>query len=576
MPGRYHWQEQAPPRRPWDAAAVLQEVRRSWPILGVLALFACWPLRASLLHDTVPGAGPDVLSTLWGMWWFGQEWLGAAWGGWTDWANHPSGVWGAVLSPLSGIVYSLSEPLVGIGRAAALVGIVQAGGLAGATALLARRVGCSHGAALAAGLVPLGMRYTWYGLGEGSVVAIAALFVPLGLIALLDCWQRPSRPAVVAAAACMTLVALENPYLAPVLPSIALAQALWAAGRASDRRAAGHLATALATGSAGILGVSALYSRVASPDYPPRIVEETRKLGPWLLEVIDKPWARLDPVDMLRPVEVHWTLDVFAGEGAQGGDYLGYAGLALTAVALTQARSRAWPWALVGLGSIALALGSVAGGVPLPFLLLNDLMDAVARPLTQPTRFLSVAGVGLGVATALAADALTRDTRPRAAWLIAGVVALDGFILGGLGLSLPQTPLPEAPCVEDLRDEEGGVLVWPGDGSYWEGDLSRVWLFQLLHEQKSANPGIASWALHGGRARDRLKQHGGFNYVSYEGTHMGEALGSPQPGWLYEQGFHWVVVDVERDPDQVAWAARHFGPAVAECGSAVVHRITPR
>jgi hypothetical protein len=555
---------------------VLQEVRRSWPALVVLALLACWPLRASLLHDTVPGAGPDVLSTLWGMWWFGQEWLGAAWGGWTDQANHPSGVWGAVLSPLSGVVYNLAEPLVGIGRGAAVVGVVQAAGVAGATTLLARRLGCSLGAGLAAGLVPLGMRYTWYGLGEGSVVAIAALFVPLGLIALLDCLERPSRSAVIAAAACMTLVALENPYLAPVLPTVALAQAVWATIRETDRRPAGHLAAALVAGSAGILAVSALYGRVASPDYPPRIVEETRRLGPWLLEVIDKPWARLDPVDMLRPVDVRWTLDVFAGEGAQGGDYLGYAGLALTAVSLVLVGRRAWPWALIGLGSVVLALGSMAGVVPLPFLVLNDLMDAVARPLTQPTRFLSVAGVGLGVATALAADALTRFRWLRAPWVVAAAVAADGLFLGGLGLSLPQTALPDAPCVEDLRDEAGGVLIWPGDASYWEGDLSRVWLFQLLHEQKSANPGIASWALHGGRARDRLKQHGGFNYVSYEGTHLGEAMGSPKPTWLYEQGFRWVVVDVERDPSQVAWAARHFEPAVAECGAAIVHRITPR
>jgi len=554
---------------------VLQELRRSAPALLVLMLLACWPVRQSLLHDTIPGAGPDVLSTLWGMWWFGQEWLGAAWGGWTDLANHPSGVWGAVLSPLSGIVYNLAEPLLGIGRAAAVTGVVQAGGLAAMTALVASRLGCSLPAVLAAGLVPLGMRYTWYGLGEGSVVAIAALFVPLGLYFLLDCLERPSRRSVVAAAAAMALVALENPYLAPVLPTVALAQLGMTVAQRGPRATALNLAGALGLGSAGILGVSALYGRVASPDYPPRIVEETRVLGPWTLEVIDKPWARLDAVDMFRPADVTWTLDVFAGQGAQGGDYLGLAGLGLALVGGALAWGRAWPWLVVGFGSVLLALGSVSGGVPLPFLVLNEVMDGVARPLTQPTRFLSVAGVGLGVAAALGVDGLRRLPVPRAAWLAAAVVAADGLVLGGLSLVLPETALPDAPCVESLRDQDGAVLIWPADASYWEGDLQRTWLFQLLHERPSANPGIASWALHEGRARDRLKHQGGFNYVSYEGTHMGEAMGTPQRAWLVEQGFSWVVVDVERDPGQVAWAERHFGPPVDACGTAIVHRITP-
>ncbi len=553
---------------------MLATLRRSAPVFVALVLLACWPLRGHLAADAIPGAGPDVLSTLWGMWWFGHEWLGAAWGGWTDLANHPSGAWGAVLSPLSGIVFSLTEPWAGIGRAAALVGVVQAGGLAAATAWLAVRLGCTRPAALTAGLVPLGMRYTWYGLGEGSVVAIAALFVPLGLVFQHACLTSPTRRDAALAALCMGLVALENPYLAPVLPTVALAQALWCLWRVPGRRAAAHLAGALAGGSALILGVSALYGRVASPDYPPRIVEETRYLGPWLLEVIDKPWARLDPVDMLRPVEVRWTLDVFAGEGAQGGDYLGLAGLALAVAGVALAGRRAAPWLLVGVGSVVLALGSVAGAIPLPFLLLNDIMDAVARPLTQPTRFLSVAGVGLGIAAAFAADGLARW--PGGAWAAAGLVAVDGLVLGGLGLSLPETEVPRADCVSALADEDGAVLVWPADGSYWEGDLQRSWLYQLLHDRPSANPGIASWALHGGRARDRLKHQGGFNYVSYEGTHMGEALGTPQLGFLREQGFHWLVVDVARDPGQVSWAERHFGAPVATCDGAVVHAIQPR
>ncbi len=174
----------------------------------------------------------------------------------------------------------------------------------------------------------------------------------------------------------------------------------------------------------------------------------------------------------------------------------------------------------------------------------------------------------------LAADALASRQR-MGPWIASAVLALDALVFGGLSLTLPTTELPDAPCVRDLREEEGAVLVWPGDGSYWEGDIGRISVFQLLHERPSTNPGITSWSLEGGRARDALKKKGGFRYISYKNTHMGEAMGTPQRGWLLENGYRWVIIDVERDPTQVQWGARHFGPPVAECGTAIVHRIEP-
>ena len=35
----------------------------------LLALSVAWPLRDGLLDGEIVGAGPDVVSTLWGMWW---------------------------------------------------------------------------------------------------------------------------------------------------------------------------------------------------------------------------------------------------------------------------------------------------------------------------------------------------------------------------------------------------------------------------------------------------------------------------------------------------------------------------
>ena len=120
----------------------------------VLFLLPLWPLRTSLATGEIPGAGPDVLSTLWGMWWFGQEWLGAAWGGWTGLANggldsngRAFGAYGSVLSPLSATVWNVLEPIVGIGRSMALVGALQLGGF-----------GCLYR--------PIGSRFEWKSRGS--------------------------------------------------------------------------------------------------------------------------------------------------------------------------------------------------------------------------------------------------------------------------------------------------------------------------------------------------------------------------------------------------------------------------
>ena len=64
---------------PWYRS---QEVWKQKLIPAVLlALLVAWPLRRGFLWNYVDGAGPDVLSTLWGMWWFQQVGLGGMVGG---------------------------------------------------------------------------------------------------------------------------------------------------------------------------------------------------------------------------------------------------------------------------------------------------------------------------------------------------------------------------------------------------------------------------------------------------------------------------------------------------------------
>ena len=192
--------------------------RRFWPALAlVVGALALWPQRTALRAGDAIGAGPDVVSTLWGMWWFSQEWLGAAWSGWTGWVNHPYGAFGTVLSPSSAITWSLTAPLVGAGAASVVTAVVQLTAFALGIAWLARLVGGSRIAATGAALSALVGRYLLFGLGEGSVVAIAAVPIPLGLGLLLTIDKERRW---IGAGLCMAGAAIENPYLAPVLPAV--------------------------------------------------------------------------------------------------------------------------------------------------------------------------------------------------------------------------------------------------------------------------------------------------------------------------------------------------------------------
>jgi len=554
--------------------------------VAALALLALWPARRALVADEILGAGPDVISTLWGMWWFSQEWLGAAWGGWSDLANHPYGAFGAVLSPTSAAVWSLTHELLGIGRASALAGAAQVGGLAIATCWLAHRLGVGALGSFAAGLVPLGLRITWYGLGEGSVVTIAGLFIPLGLIGLVGLSERSGlgdagegRRAWTATALLAVsggLAALENPYLAPVLPAcIVAALAAGSLRRPRERARLLRLGVALVSSLLLIGAVSVLFGRAASPDYPPRVVEESRALLGWTIDVIDKPWARVDPAGFLVPSAVRWTLNVRGGEDATGGDYLGLAPTALLLVGVVLRPRKTAPWLVFGLAGLSLSVGSIVGGVPGPFLLFNALLDLLARPLTQPSRYLVLYGIGAGLCAGWGVAALTARLGGRVAAAAVALLAIEGLSMGGLGLDLPTTALPDADCLRDLPDEPGGVLIWPGDASRWEGDLERVWLLQMLHERPAVHPGIASWALHRQRARDVVREQLGFRYVAPVGEPLGSPAGQPDRGRLAELGFRWVVVDIARDPRQTTWAEGVFGPPLASCTGAAIHQLLP-
>jgi len=535
--------------------------RRLWLVLMALVGVGL-PLLPALSEGGVPGGGPDVVSTLWGMWWFQQAGFGMPLGGETLLVNHPFGAHGVVLSPSTAGAWAVLEPALGAGGASTLTvaGIVLA--LAASVWLLARALGLgATGAAVAAGSLLVG-RYLLFGAGEGSVVAIANVPLPLGLAALA--WILRGRGGwgtALGLATCTVGVAAENPYLAPVLPLLAGGVVLFRALR--TRRLGAEDLRALAgvfIGGLGVLLVADVFGRSASPDYPREIAGTLLTLGPWEFTVVDLPWARVRPLEVLWGGAVRWTVDAAGGVSAGGGRTLGLGVVLLAAFGGLRDRA-ARPWLALAAACFVVALGSQVGDIGAPFLYLNTVMAASARPLTQPVRFLALTHIALAVAAGFGAQSLAHRHGSRAVLGVGTALLVECLVLGGGALRLPVTLLPDAPCVEGL--DEGAVLVWPWDAQ--DGEPSRAQLLQIRHGQPAPHPGIASWRQLERSATERVRAMG----VSQRGRSPGEL----QLGRLDQHGYRWVVVDEAAAPEGRAVMRPQLGRPVAECEGYAVFDI---
>jgi hypothetical protein len=415
-----------------------------------------------------------------------------------------------------------------------------------------------------------------FGLGEGSIVAVAALPIPLGLGALyLALHGSRPRLAALGAAACIAWTALENPYLAPVLPSVAglmLGRELWRI-RALDRdiQPIARLAVSLILGTLGVLAVAALFSRSADPDYPREVARQAVQLLGQSWAIVDLPWARASPSEWFVPTEVRWTTDATAGISAGGGRYLGIGVWALAVIALaTRARGAALGWAFAGVG-LALSVGSLLGNVAAPFLFLNALMDAIARPLTQPTRFMVLAVLGLGAAAGLGVTALRQRWPPAARVLgplALTLLLLESLTVGGLSLDLPTTDLPQVPCAATLHRAVGedpgeqALLFWPYDGLDGEPGLAQ--LLQVTHGLPAPHRGIASWVLHESSVRSELRLAGLRAKPRSSGLKLAQ---------LQRLGYRWMLVDTTWDEPSARWVATQFQSAPTECGQYLLYDL---
>ena len=455
------------------------KIERLW--LLILALLAAIPFRDGFIHGEVVGAGPDVISTLWGMWWLQQEGIGAVFGTETTLVNFPYGATGIVLSPTSAIMWGVLEPICGIGLALALTNWFQITGIAWGMVWLARvcRVPSPwHGVA---GLSVLCARYLFFSTGEASIVSIVAIALPLGLACWVSALQNRGWQYHIGVVVCTIWLAIENPYLATILPLAEVMAFFWH----KDKRS-WWFWTGIVSGM-GILTVAHAYGSAANPNYPREVAGQYVLLMNEKWSIVDLPWARLKLSELIHPMDVVWTTSTHNAISARGGRYLGTVPLICAMVALKDKRYR-W-WCIAGLVCVALAMGSEQNEFALPFLFFNDLMKKVARPLTQPTRLLVMSLVAFGVCVSWTVSQIaTRQHGRRLAWGLTGLILLEGLFFGGLGLRPPTTALPTVECE---IPGEGGVLSWPEDRKDGELGLSR--LLQMSHNHATPQMGIASW-----------------------------------------------------------------------------------
>ena len=102
-----------------------QEGIRFW-LLSLMPGFSGRPIWQGPASELI-GAGPDVVSTVWGMWWFQKEFAALS-STHSTLANYPNGVIGVVLAPSAALSWAWLEPIVGEAQAIRLAVSSKYGG----------------------------------------------------------------------------------------------------------------------------------------------------------------------------------------------------------------------------------------------------------------------------------------------------------------------------------------------------------------------------------------------------------------------------------------------------------------
>ena len=504
-----------------DIEPSVDSLQSRWIWICIPIALSILPFGNAIREGSMVGAGPDVVSSVWAMWWFQQEWNSGAWGAHSTFFNFPWGGQGAILSPLSAVLWSMLDGVLGPAWAttvttwltlvSTMLGVVYLG-----NAFRFNRIALG-----AMSLMCVLPRYIIFTLGETGVVGVAMLPLLLGL-GLVVQLERQSTPGLWGALLLMMgLQGVENPYLAPMLPLALIIQIvrlrrwkwLWCL-----------------MGGVAVMAAVVLLFRGASGDYESVRPSGYTQIFGLFFPAIERPWARTELLHLVTPLSVLWPAGSMDSIHIQGREFLGFSGLVIGLCALID--RRLWPWVSLAVVGLLLVTGSDWGGVPSLFGLLNSIADVLVRPFTQPSRYFVLYTIGMGVAVGSVVHRLDRK-----GILVFGVLLFEALVWGGLSLRMPTTPIPESECI--LPTEfDGPVLVWPWDGSddQWFESSLKSRLFQLQHEQPGATIATGSWDLEGtvfpGK---RLRDVGWRKAMDRQGT-----LNISQ---LYNWGYRYVIVD---------------------------------
>ena len=498
----------------------LDPLLQRWVWILIPIALSLLPFGNAIREGSMVGTGPDVISSVWAMWWFQQEWSSGAWGAHSTIFNFPWGGQGAILSPMSAIVWSIFDGIFGPAWATTVTTWLMLVGTMSGMLFLGQSFQLNRVALGAMMLMCLLPRYIIFTLGETGVVGVAMIPLLIGLSMIVRLERKDRLRSWVLLMLMMGLQGVENPYLAPLLPIALVIQII--------RLKRWKWCTYLLGGVVTMAAVVLLF-RGASGDYESVRPSSYTQIFGLYFPAIERPWARTDWTDLLISSSILWPAGSMDSIHIQGREYLGLSGLVIGLYGFRYPSLRIW--IALAFTRVVLTTGSDWGGSPSPFGLLNSIADVLVRPFTQPSRYFVLYTIGMGVSIGKIIDRL--DLRGLICW---GVLILEALIWGGLSLRMPTTPVPSSECL--AVEFDGPVLIWPWDGSddQWFESSLKSRLFQLQHEQSGATIATGSWALRGTVFPGKRLRDIGWRKAM-------DRQGKLQISQLYDWGYRYVIVD---------------------------------
>lgn len=486
----------APPEPWWRALAV-------WLGFLLVGVTFTWPMAQFWSGAVIQKGGVPVDSGqgIWNLWW-GFSALRRGWPllttGYLYFPQQVNLFWQPVSLPSAIMVAPIIAafgPVAGFNAITLLSFAI--GGYA--SYRLARAVGLVAIPALLVGFVVIASPYHLQRILGGSMELIAMQWLPLYALAFMQALASPSPRMILAAAGALLLTTFAAQYYGLFSAIYSLVYVTLAALLAPGRTIA---VQRLGVGAAiTLIWVATLVLYVWPLD-----ALGSNTVRNWHEMQVFHSMALVDlfPFNMLHPLWGPWATRTMEGwhlVGVEVGATFGFVVLGLVVYACLRAWQRAWPWLLLALSLLILALGpelKLSGqptGLPLPFLLLD--LAAPFRNASRPSLFVALALLPLGLLAGLGLQLLlaphmvgsaitARSSAPRRAFatlLIAAVIA--EYLVAPWTLT-PITSDPRYASLLQADPTPGALLELP-----LRTNVSQPMLNQLCHGRPLAGGYLA-------------------------------------------------------------------------------------